>query len=91
MTKRAFEEYLNMIEFQIGIRLLDWQKTILQEVYDGKHIVYTGMHNGKTVLCEASRMLKEEMNRDAGNLPKHLYELDGYTAKRILLDEIKEN
>lgn len=91
MTKRAFEEYIDMIELQLDIRLLDWQKIILQEVYDGKHMMCTGIRNGKTVLGQAVQMLNEEMNRDAGNLPKNLYELDGYTANITLCDEIKEN
>ena len=92
MTKRTFEEYINMIELQFGIRLLDWQKTILREVYDGKHIIYAGMRNGKTVLHKAARMLKEEMDRDNGNLPPRLYELDGYSIDTVIYDEfLKEN
>lgn len=89
--KPTFEQYLNFIEGQLDIRLLDWQKTILREVYNGKHIMYTGMRNGKMVLYKAARILKEEMDRDNGYLPPRLYELDGYSIATVIYDEfIKE-
>ncbi len=89
--KRTFEQYVELIEFQLGIRLLDWQKTILSDIYNGKRLIYTGFRSGKTVVCQATRMLKEEIDRDTGNLPPRLYELDGYTTDITIYDELNNN
>lgn len=86
--KKPFEDYLTFIENELGCKLLDWQKQVLRNEYEGKHYHYHfGRISGKYVLLEASRMLKEEMNRDAGSLPPRSYELDGYAINVVTCDE----
>lgn len=91
--KKPFEHYLAFIEHELDTPILDWQKTILRNEYDGKHCCYHfGRITGKYVLYRAALMLKEEMDRDSGCLPARLYELDGYTADTVIYDELeKEN
>ena len=92
MTKRTFEQYLSFIENTLDVKLLDWQKTILRSIYNGERPIFTGFRSGKTVLYKSARMLKEEMDRDNGNLPPRLYELDGYSIDTVIYDEFfKEN
>lgn len=89
--KKPFEDYLAFIENELGYKLLDWQKTILRNEYDGKHYRYHfGRISGKYVVYQAALMLKEEMARDSGCLPARLYELDGYVINAVVYDEWKK-
>lgn len=86
--KRPFEDYLAFIEHELGCKLLDWQKTILRNEYDGKHYCYHfGRITGKYMLYRAAEILQEEINRDNGCLPARLYELDGYKADSVTYDD----
>ncbi len=85
--KKPFEDCLAFIEHELGCKLLDWQKTVLREIYDGKYPIVQGRLGGKFVAYRAAEMLKEEMNRDNGNLLPRLYELDGYNADVVTCDE----
>lgn len=85
--KKPFEDYLDFLENELGCELLDWQKTVLREIYDGKYPIVQGWLNGKFAAYRAAEMLYEEMNRDAGNLPPRLYELDGYSTTVVTCDE----
>lgn len=85
--KKPFEDYLAFIENELGCKLLDWQKTVIREIYDGKYPIVQGRLNGKFAAYRAAEMLYEEMNRDAGNLPPRLYELDGYSTTVVTCDE----
>lgn len=85
--KKPFENYLAFIEHELGFKLLDWQKTILREIYDGKYPIVHGRLCGKFAIYRAAEMLKEEMARDSGCLPARLYELDGYTIDAMMCDE----
>ena len=86
--KKPFEDYLAFIENELDCKLLDWQKTILCNEYEGKHYYYNfGRISGKYVLYQAATMLKEEMARDNGCLPARIYELDGYSADVVTCDE----
>ena len=90
--KKPFEHYLTFIENELGCKLLDWQKIVLREIYDGKYPIVQGRLCGKFAVYRAAEMLKEEMSRDCGCLPARLYELDGYTADTVIYDELeKEN
>ena len=90
--KRPFENYLAFIEHELGCKLIDWQKTVLREIYDGKYPIVQGRLCGKFAAYRAALMLKEEMDRDSGCLPARLYEFDGYTTDIVIYDELeKEN
>ncbi len=88
--KKPFEDYLAFIEYELGCKLLDWQKTVLREIYDGKYPIVQGRLCGKFVAYRAAELLKEEMNRDNGCLPPRLYELDGYTTDTVIYDELEK-
>lgn len=86
--KKPFETYLAFVEHELGCKLLDWQKVVLRNEYEGKHCCYySGRISGKYVLLRAVQLLKEEMDRDSSNLPPRLYELDGYSATVVTCDE----
>lgn len=85
--KKPFEEYLTFIENELGVQLLCWQKTVLQAIYDGKHPYISCVRSGKVIMDLAAKLLTEEINRDTGNLPKRLYELDGYAVNVVTCDE----
>jgi hypothetical protein len=90
--KKPFEDYLTFIENQLGVELLYWHKMVLKAVYDGCHPYVYGVRNGKMIMEKEAKLLKEEMDRDIGNLPPHLYKLDGYTTDIVIYDELeKEN
>ncbi len=93
ISKKPFETYLAFIEHELGCKLLDWQKSVLREVYDGKNYRYCfGRLNGVTMLYRAESILEEEIARDSECLPARLYELDGYTTGTVIYDELeKEN
>ena len=85
--KKPFEDYLSFIENELGIKLLCWQKMALRAIYDGYYPYISGVRGGKVIMKRAAEMLKEEMNRDTGNLPPRLYELDGYAINVVTCDE----
>ena len=43
--------------------------------------------SGKVIMERAAEMLKEEMDRDAGNLPPRLHELEDYSVTVMTCDE----
>jgi hypothetical protein len=89
--KKPFEHYLTFIEHELDCTLLDWQKTVLREIYDGKYPIVQGRLCGKFAVYRAAEFLKEEMDRDNGILP-WFYKLDGYTTEVVIYDELeKEN
>ena len=85
--KKPFETYLNFIENELGVQLLCWQKMALHAIYDGHYPYISNIRNGKVIMYQAAKLLKEEMERDAGNLPPYLYELDGYAVNVVTCDE----
>ena len=85
--KKPFEVYLTFIENELGVKLLAWQEMVLRAIYDGKYPIVSCVRNGKTIIDTAAQILKEEMDRDAGNLPPRLYEPDGYSADATMCDE----
>lgn len=91
--KKPFECYLAFIEHELGCKLYDWQKSVLRDVYNGKHCRYhLGRLYGVNMLYRAESILEEEIARDNGCLPAWLYKLDGYTTDSAIYDELeKEN
>lgn len=85
--KKSFETYLTFIEHELSCKLLDWQKKVLHAIYEGYYPYVSGGRRGKMIVCRAAELLKEEINRDIGNLPPHLYELDGYSSDNVMCDE----
>lgn len=85
--KKHFERYLAFIEHELGTPLLGWQKTVLRAIYDGKYPIVQGRLCGKFIAYRAAELLKEEMDRDTGNLPSRPYELDGYAINVVTCDE----
>ena len=85
--KKPFEDYLTFIENELGVKLLCWQKTALEAIYNGYCPYISGVRGGKMVMERAAKLLKEEMEQDTGNLPPRLYELDGYTTTVVTCDE----
>ena len=85
--KKPFEHYLAFIEHELGCKLLDWQKMALEAIYKGYCPYISGVRGGKVIMERAEEMLKEEMDRDTGSIPPHLYELDGYTINVVTCDE----
>jgi hypothetical protein len=85
--KRPFEHYLTFIEHELGCKFFDWQKIALRGIYDGKYPIVQGRLCGKFIAYRAAELLKEEMDRDAGNLPSRPYELDGYAINVVMCDE----
>ena len=85
--KKPFEDYLFFIENELGVKLLYWQEMVLHAIYDGKYPIVSCIRNGKTIIDKASQILKEEMDRDTGNLPPRLYELEGYSTTVVMCDE----
>jgi hypothetical protein len=65
---KTFEDCLGFIENTLGCKLLDYQKIILRNTYEGKHYwYYPGRKYGLQLLLEANRILKEEMNKENDN------------------------
>ena len=87
IMKKSFEDYLTFLENQLDVKFVDWQKMFLRGIYDNTPVCFYGLISGRTILYKAACALKEEMNRDAGNLPSRLYELDGYSADTVICDE----
>lgn len=87
-SKKPFEAYLTFIEHELGFKLFDWQKDVLFHIYNGDlGRLCFGRQCGITMLTRAALILYAEMNRDSGNLPPRLYELDGYTTTVVTCDE----
>lgn len=62
---KTFEDYLDFIENTLGCQLLDYQKIILRNEFEGKHYYYYGGRKyGLQLLLEANHILKEEMNKE---------------------------
>ena len=85
--KKPFETYITFIEHELGVKLLDWQKKALRDIYNGYLPHVFGLRNGKYVMCQAAQLLVEEINRDMTWLPPRLYDLDGYSADVVTCDE----
>ena len=85
--KKPFEDYLHFLENDLGIKFLYWQEMVLRAIYDGKYPIVSCVRNGKTIIDKAAKLLKEEMDRDTGNLPPRLYKLDGYAVNVVTCDE----
>lgn len=85
--KKPFEDYIDFIEHELGCKLLDWQKRALRGIYDGKYPIVQGRLCGKFIAYRAAKLLKEEIDRDTGTLPSHLYKLDGYAINVVTCDE----
>lgn len=82
-SKKPFEHYLAFVENELGCKLFDWQKTLLREIYDGKHPIIQGRLCGKVAAYRAAEMLKAEMDRDNEILPQS-YKFDGYTTDFVV-------
>lgn len=55
-----FEEYLNLIENELGIKLLAWQKDVLQDMYENRPVYYRPARGiGMTTLEKAVLLLTE--------------------------------
>lgn len=87
IMKKPLETYLAFIENTLGVHLLHWQKEALRAIYNDCIPYIYGIRDGKVVMHRAAKLLKEEMDRDTGNLPPRLYELDGYSADAAMCDE----
>lgn len=86
--KKPFEAYITLIENVLEAKLFQWQKDVLLQIYNGNFgRICFARQQGITMLDTAALLLCDLMNRDAGNLPPYLYELDGYTADTTMCDE----
>ena len=86
--KKSFEDYLDFLERDLGYQFFDYQKALLRQVYEGKNLYYCGnRYVGTHWLYDTMRKLKEEMDRDEGNLPPWTYKLDGYSTTVVTCDE----
>lgn len=55
-----FEDYLECIECQLGLRLLDFQKEFLRLLCENEHLYYIpSRHFGRTHLMRAIESLEE--------------------------------
>ena len=86
--KKPFETYIAFIENELGVKLLNWQRIALEGIYNGYCPYISSVRGGKVIMERAAEMLTKEINRDTGNLPPRLYELDGYKADILLCDDI---
>lgn len=90
--KKSFETYLALIENELDVKLLRWQKAVLESIYNGYCPHISCVRGGKTVMGWAAELLAEEIYRDEVCLPPRLYELDGYKTDMVIYDELeKEN
>lgn len=69
MTTKSFEEYMDYLENELGIKMLDFQKEIMRRCYEQKKIYITyPPHVGRTdfrVLCAAIKeLLKDGTNNE---------------------------
>lgn len=90
--KKPFEHYITLIENVLEFKLFSWQKDVLLQIYSGNlGSICFGRQGGITMLTTAALIMCEEMDRDTGNLPPRLYELDGYTADVVTCDDDWKN
>ena len=62
---KPFKDCIAEIETTLGCKLLDWQKDALYHIYKGRGVsVYRGRGNGKKLLCDAEKLLKELIKRE---------------------------
>lgn len=60
MAKYTFEEYLSFIEDQLGIQLLDYQKYILEKIYNSEYVYFIPARTMcRENLFQAQKILKE--------------------------------
>lgn len=58
----TFKEYLAYIEITLGCRLLDWQKEILRNFYNGKDWYYMPSRcSGRKIAYKALELLEKIM------------------------------
>lgn len=63
--KYTFEECLAYMEITLGCRLLDWQKEMLQNIYDGKEYFYMPpRHYEKKIALKAIELFEELINKE---------------------------
>lgn len=63
--KLTFNDCLAHIEKELCCKLLDWQRDILYYIYRGNSaVVYRGRGNGKKLLYDAEKLLKELMKKE---------------------------
>ena len=86
-SKKPFEDYLTFIENELGVKLLCWQKAVLEAIYNGYCPHISCVRGGKGVMGMAAELLAEEIDRDERLLPARLYELDGYAIDIVTCDE----
>ena len=88
--KKPFETYLGVIEAVLECKLFAWQKKILFQMYNGdfKHANCIARGFGISMFDTAAILMCTLINRDIGNLPPYLYELDGYKVNVLLCDDI---
>lgn len=86
--KKPFEEYIAFLENDLGYQFFESQKALMRQVYEGKHVYYCANRYCNTHwLYEAMRRLKEEMDRDNGNLLPWTYKPDSYSTTVVTCDE----
>ena len=86
--KKPFEDYLDFLENDLGYQFFDFQRALLRQVYEDKHLYYYGnRYIGTHLLYDAMQKFKEEMDRDEGNLLPCTYKLDGYSTTIVTCDE----
>lgn len=86
--KKPFEDYISLIENVLEVKLFKWQKDVLLQIYNGNYGSWIFSRcRGITALDMAALIIYEEIARDTKNLPRRLYELDGYSADTAKLDE----
>ena len=60
MTKLTFEGHLSFIENELSIKLLDWQKEVLQKIYENNPYYFRPARGiGITTLNKAMILLEE--------------------------------
>ena len=62
--KKSFEDCLVFIENELGLKLFDYQKTMLRAIYDEEYPIVQGRLCGKFVAYRAAQLLKEEMEKE---------------------------
>ena len=70
MTKPTYEDALAFIQDELGIKLYDYQKVLLQHWYDGKEVHFLpARHNPRTDMLGyiAIAMLKRKENENESN------------------------
>ena len=90
--KKPFEAYITLIENVLEFKLFSWQKDVLLHIYNGDlGRICFARQQGITMLDTAAVILCYAMNRDIGNLPPNMYELDGYSADIVMCNEYHDD